>query len=138
ALRGAVATPDVMVRSKVDLPFDPVFVVMIITPLAPLEPYMAVDEASFKMSTDAMSAGFMAWAFRWSVGNPSTTHKGCVPAVIDPNPRMETVPRSPGDADLCAMLIPGISPWIPSSILLIGLREISSAFTDAMEPVTSF
>ena len=33
-------------------------VVISITPLAPLEPYIEVAAASFKMSTDSMSSGF--------------------------------------------------------------------------------
>jgi hypothetical protein len=38
--------------------FFPDFVVIIITPLAPLEPYIAVADASFNTSIDSISFGF--------------------------------------------------------------------------------
>lgn len=44
------------------------------TPLAPLEPYIAVDEASFSTSIDFISAGFMA--LRLPPGKPSITTSG--------------------------------------------------------------
>ena len=51
---------------------------MTMTPLAPRAPYIAVADASFRISIDSMSAGAMAVAIELSVGNPSIIYKGAL------------------------------------------------------------
>ena len=66
------------------------------TPLAPLDPKMAVADASFKTSIDSMSFGF-----RYSIppvvnGIPSTTKRGEFDAVKERTPRILILPTWPG------------------------------------------
>lgn len=63
------------------------------TPLAPLEPYIAVDEASFSTSIDFISAGFMA--LRLPPGKPSITTSGPPSAFMEFTPRTRSVGAAP-------------------------------------------
>ncbi|MNY17560.1 hypothetical protein D3C86_1508820 [compost metagenome] len=67
-----------------------------ITPFAPLAPYIAVADASFKISIDSISAGFIALLFASSNGKPSTTYSGELSCVMDPAPRITILLTSPG------------------------------------------
>ena len=57
------------------LPFSPLLVVTITTPLAPREPYIAVAEASLNTSIVSISLGFKSF-IPSEVGIPSMTYKG--------------------------------------------------------------
>jgi hypothetical protein len=63
-------------------PFLPLLVVIITTPLAPLEPYIAVADASFNISIDSTSSA----GGNVPCGYPSTTYKGSFEALIEEAP----------------------------------------------------
>ena len=63
--------------------FSGVFVVIMITPLAPAAPYTAVEDASFSTSMDAISFGF------------NSSYEPSIPSMINSgslDPLMERVP----------------------------------------------
>ena len=75
---------------------EPRFVVINITPLAPLLPYIAVAAASLRIVVDSISLGFIAFKLPL-YGKPSTTYKGELLPLIDPIlPRTLTVEEVPG------------------------------------------
>jgi hypothetical protein len=78
-----------------DSPFFPDFVVMIMIPFAPLDPYKALAVASFKTLIDSISAGLIALRFP-SKGIPSTTYKGSLDALTEPIPLILIVATAPG------------------------------------------
>ena len=90
----------------------PFLVVIMMTPFAPLLPYMAVDEASFRTSMEAMSSVFIkarelicesmpAIPMPEDVatsprGKPSTTIRGDVEPERDAAPRISILDAAPG------------------------------------------
>src|SRR5690606_6748589 len=112
------------------------FVVIIITPLAPLEPYIAVDEASFNTSIDAISAG--ATSEMEGTGNPSTINKGVLSPVMDPPPRTLIDISASGEPSVALICTPGSFPWIASTADATGAATIASALIEETAPVRSF
>ena len=85
----------------------PDFVLIIITPFAPLLPYTEVAEASFKTDTLAMSLGLILLKLSSSTGTPSRINKGSMLPLIDPTPLKITVLFAPGCPLLVEMFKPG-------------------------------
>src|SRR5690606_7805914 len=101
----------------------PCFVVIKITPFAPLDPYIAVASASFNTSILSISAGLrelnglippgtvsILSIEDDSKGTPSIIYNGDVPAAIEFKPRMLTLTPAPGVPDELSTNIPGIRP----------------------------
>src|SRR3712207_3745041 len=106
--------PPYTLRSSLGVPFLPFFVVMITTPLAPLEPEMAAEVASFCMPMDSRSFGLIkfsgledwvalrATAFPVGLvlapckGTPFTTNKGWLPDLTEEMPLILKVTSPPG------------------------------------------
>ena len=87
----------------------PDLVVMIITPLAPLDPYKEVEEASFKTEIDSTCS----WAilFRFPLkGAPSTITRGEESALIEPTPLILMMGLVPGTPPEVIILTPGMLP----------------------------
>jgi hypothetical protein len=57
---------------------------------------MAVDEASFNISIEAMSLVLKSLSDAFSRGKPSTTINGSFDALIEPTPLIRMVGRLPG------------------------------------------
>src|SRR5690606_40997667 len=105
SLRGIYHTPVVKFSSTEALPSAPRLDGIITTPLAAREPYMAVDAASFNISIDSISPGFMAAngfnpkpsvplrldSDPDSIGIPSTTKSGLFPEFKEELPRTRMV-----------------------------------------------
>ena len=72
-------------KSIEGLATEPRLVLMIMTPLAPRTPYMALAEASFNTENDSISAGSISFKLR---STPSTNTNGELP----PAPKVE-IPR---------------------------------------------
>ena len=89
----------------------PDFVVTIMTPFAPREPYNDVDEASFNTEIDATCS--CAILFKLPLkGAPSTMISGAAEAFIEPTPLILMVGLVPGTPPVFTTLIPGTLPWI--------------------------
>ena len=73
----------------------PFLVVIKITPLPALEPYKEVDAASFNIVIDSISAGLISPMLPLYIV-PSTTYKGALDALTEPNPRIRIEEDSPG------------------------------------------
>ena len=96
------------------------------TPLAPLEPYIAVDEASFSTSIDFISAGFMA--LRLPPGKPS----------MEFTPRTRSVGAAPAAPDEFTILSPAMRPWSKSATWAAGIFfKVSAALMEDIAPVKS-
>ncbi|MNQ84147.1 hypothetical protein D3C85_992670 [compost metagenome] len=73
---------------------------------------MAVADASFRMSIEAISLGgiwFNKSMFPW---RPSTTTKGSLPPIKEDIPRILTLGVEPGSLPVCVMLTPADFPEI--------------------------
>src|SRR5690606_2648212 len=88
-------------------------VVIIITPLAALEPYKPVAAASLSTVRDSMSLGLALPPII-----PSTTYKGDDPAVIELEPLMTTFGESLGLPEGLDTITPGAFPCNKSATLL--------------------
>ena len=64
----------------------PRLVLTMITPFAPLTPYMALAEASFNTENDSISAGSISFMLR---STPSTNTKGWLLPLNDEIPRIQ-------------------------------------------------
>ena len=117
------------------LPSAPRFVVIITTPLAPREPYIAVAEASLSTSKRSTSAMLMAFRPR-SVGTPSITTRGSQ-LLMEPSPRILMFTLSPGfpASTICT---PEIFPCMAEPMLFTELLLMSLLPSEATEPVRSF
>ena len=116
-LRAICETPTFEVTVTFEIPVVPLLVVIRITPFAPLAPYMAVAEASFKTSIVSMSSGLMKFNGLDSepvpakpTGNPSITKSGPVPCRRLPCPRMMIRCPAPGAPLDDVMFTPDIFP----------------------------
>src|SRR6186997_1293063 len=108
-----------------DVPFVgpafPFFVVIMMTPLAALDPYNAVPEAPLRTVTDSMSSGLMSLTllpkskppFKSSVpttplltGTPSTTNRGWFEPLNEEKPRMMIREEAPGDPEADVIFTP--------------------------------
>ena len=78
------------------MPTIPFFVVITMTPFAPLAPYIAVDDASFKMSIDSISEGLRELLLKFSIGKPSITYNGELSCVTELFPLIEIEGAEPG------------------------------------------
>src|SRR5699024_6029185 len=107
-----------------------------ITPLAALAPYIAVEEASFKTETDSISLGLILLISLVII--PSTTYIGELVPLIDCVPLILTEALSPGDPLLPEIFKPGTLPLIASIGLAAGIRSNSLAETVEIAPVRSF
>ena len=106
------------------------------TPLAPLEPYIAVDEASFSTSIDFISAGFMA--LRLPPGKPSITTSGPPSAFMEFTPRTRSVGAAPAAQDEFTILSPAMRPWSKSATWAAGIFfKVSAALMEDIAPVKS-
>ena len=117
------------------LPLCPFLVVIRTTPLAPREPYMAVEAASFKTVTDAISCGFMFESgFSFWAGTPSMTiNADALFPVAELTPRTRIPISTPGWPSAAATCKPGMDPskaletvdtfWIPITFESIWLTE---------------
>ncbi|OLE17477.1 MAG: hypothetical protein AUG88_06845 [Actinobacteria bacterium 13_1_20CM_4_68_12] len=94
-------------------------------------------EASFRMSTDAMSPGLRS--LKLAPITPSTTTRGwLLPcSELPPRTRMR-IESEPGAALVVWTWRPGTSPAIAWSARATGLVSISLLPTEETEPVTSF
>src|SRR5687768_2724993 len=98
---------------------------------------MAADEASFNTSTDSISWGLILLRLKFSMGRPSTTYKGLVPAVMELMPRMRMMGDWPGAPWAWVILTPGNSP-AKACVTLLKERSLNlSKPTEATEPVTA-
>lgn len=114
--------------------FEEFFVVMRITPLAALAPYMAVEEASLRISIFSIS---LALILRISdVIIPSTIYNGSAPPKTEPTPRILTFGVLPG-APLLMIDTPAALPCIACDAVKTGSCEISEDFIFIDEPVIS-
>ena len=68
-------------------------------------PYIAVDDASFSTSIEAISAGFIVLKSP-PPRIPSITYKGSLPALIELPPRMRIVVLAPGEPFADVICIP--------------------------------
>jgi len=83
------------------------------TPAAALEPYIAAEEAPFKMSILWMSSGFNSLMSKSLVmGTLSTTIRGEVAPLKEGTPRISNRAGLPGDPSPAKILSPGICPCI--------------------------
>ena len=134
---------------KVTLSFSvfsplPFLVVIKITPFAPLEPYIAVAEASLRTTKEAISLGLIndsglaAPAIPpLSKGTPSTTIKGSLLALMDVPPLNLMVLPDPGAPSLVFTFSPETLPIINcSGVAIEPLTKFFSPTTTA-EPVRS-
>ena len=115
-------------------PALPRLVVIITTPLAPREPYIAAAEASFNTSNRSTSAMLMAFSPR-SVGTPSMTTSGSQ-LLIEPSPRILMLTLSPG-FPASIICTPEIFPCTAAPMLLTDVLLISLLPSEATEPVRS-
>src|SRR5690606_37484119 len=88
-------TPAVAFTDNVLVPAFPLFVVIMMTPLAPRDPYNAVVEASFSTEMDSISSGLML-GIAPSKGTPSITINAVFDADTEPKPRSLNDGSSPG------------------------------------------
>src|SRR5690606_11286909 len=101
----AVLKPTVEETSIWVFPVFPDFVVMMITPLAALEPYRPVAAASLRTVTDSISFGL---AFPSMI--PSTTYNGLAPALIELDPLMTILDDALGSPDELETITPAAFP----------------------------
>ena len=97
---------------------------------------MAVAEASFNTSIDAISLALISFKEPFIKGNPSTTYNGSFPALIEPLPRILNVGDSPGRL-LVTTETPVTRPCNACIGLLAVTEVISLDLTCITEPVKS-
>ena len=92
---------------------SPRLVLMMMTPLAPRTPYMALAEASFSTENDSISAGSMSFRLR---STPSMSTRGLLPLPKVEIPRIQKLESSyPGSPDGFTAMMP--ASW-PARLLL--------------------
>src|SRR5690606_39255398 len=77
-------------------PATPGLVLLNTTPFAPLDPYMAVAEASFKTSLLSISVLVRMVGLFPKIGKPSTTSRGSLLPWIELDPLIRTFNPAPG------------------------------------------
>ncbi len=104
------------------LPACPRFVVTIITPFAPRVPYMAVAEASFKISIDSISEGFILSSglsdgpvtaptlVPGTIKTPSITYRGSLLPFMEFVPLILIEEGAPGCPELILTTTPAAFP----------------------------
>ena len=122
----------------------PFFVVIRITPLEALDPYIAAAEASFSTENDSMSFGFsrssgldIAPPAPCAIGTPSITISGSFEAFSEAAPRMRMREPEPGPPSPGVTSRPGTFPLSMSCVFTTAPRLRSSAFIAETEPVRS-
>lgn len=124
------------------------------TPLAPRLPYIAVAEASFSTSIEAISSGFIIESEDMPVsypsmpppvevltsksGNPSRTISGAVEPVREFAPRISMLDSEPGFPDEELTIRPATPPAKASSTEKSTRFSKASALIEATAPVMSF
>src|SRR5688500_7493718 len=124
-----------------------------ITPLAPRDPKIAVAEAAFYISMEAMceglilANGLISEVFPkvevatspvfTSICTPSITYKGCVPELKEFAPRMLIFTAAPGSPDEEVICTPATLPCNPSMKEMALDCCSSEDFTVATAPVRS-
>lgn len=127
---------------------------MRMTPLAPRLPYIAVAEASFSTSIEAISSGFIIESEDMPVsypsmpppvevltsksGNPSRTISGAVEPVREFAPRISMLDSEPGFPDEELTIRPATPPAKASSTEKSTRFSKASALIEATAPVMSF
>src|SRR5690606_13903678 len=99
-------------------PLVPDFVVISTTPFAAREPYIAADEASFRICMLVISLGERKRIL--STGTPSTTYKGSLLPLKDVVPRTRIDISDPGAPFGCVTATPASLPWIAWATFVIG------------------
>src|SRR5690606_17738160 len=122
-----------LLNSTIGFPILPFFVVIMITPFAPREPYIAVAEASFRISIDSTSSG----AGGVLPGKPSTTYRGSELALMEVPPRTRTRGARPGSPLILDTDTPGARPCNACAVPANGKALIFSDPTEETEPVKS-
>src|SRR4051812_17420843 len=109
------------------------------TPLEPLVPYMATADASFNISIEAISLGFISLSEPPVLlnGMPSTTTYGPVPALMEFCPRTIDPGTAPGTDDVLVMVTPATAPSKACSTFVTGNSDKRAFGTDATAPVIS-
>src|SRR5687768_17738359 len=99
---------------------------------------MAVEEPSFKISTDATSSWFRSLMFPLK-GIPSTTIRGLLLAPNDLEPLIKILGAAPGLLlpPLRWISIPAPWPWMADARLEDGISLMDCSLMDTIEPVTS-
>src|SRR5690554_1391248 len=110
---------------------------MITTPLAPLDPYIAVAEASFSTSMLSISVLFKTVGLLPKIGKPSTTYSGSLLPCMELAPRIRTFKPAPGAPVVGETCTPAARPDKDWRTLVDGKALISLAPTWATEPVRS-
>ena len=112
---------------------------IMMTPAAALEPYIAAEEAPFKMSILWISSGFNSLMSKSLViGTLSTTIRGEVAPLKEGTPRISNRAGLPGAPSPAKMLRPGICPCIMWATLVAVDSSIMRESKLATEPVRSF
>ena len=111
------------------------FVVIKITPFAPRDPYIAVEEASFSTSILSILLGSISRSEPY--GTPSTNIKGAFDAFKDRFPRMVNEGLAPACPLLTVISIPAIFPCKLSRAFVVGIAVTSSDFILVTDPVKS-
>ena len=123
-------------RCMLSLPSSPfcLFVVISTTPFAPLAPYKAPADASFRTDMDSMSLLLMELRSP-SNGTPSTTIRGEFDAFIEPNPLILSSAPLPGWPPPDVAMTPATCPSIILVMSVVVLLLNRSPFTVSAEPV---
>ena len=91
-----------------------------ITPLEPLEPYIAVADASFNTDIYSISFEFSAAKSAEETGTPSITNSGSLPADIELVPRILILALAPGRPVAAVTCTPAALPCNAWSTLFTG------------------
>src|SRR5690554_3177353 len=116
-------------------PATPRLVEIKITPLDALEPYIACEEASLRISIEETS--FELRSLIWGTIIPSTIYSGDCELLKERLPRTSMSDPPPGAAVFRVTWIPGACPRSISVTFEVGNFSKLSDFTDATEPVKS-
>src|SRR5690606_37874899 len=111
------------------------FVVIRTTPFAALDPYIAAEEASFKIWISAISLGDKNLML--STGTPSTTYKGSLLPLKEVVPRIRIDISPPGVPLGCMTDTPAALPCNAWPTLTLGRCSRSSVETEETAVVTS-
>lgn len=122
-------------RDTLSLPSLPLLVVINTTPFAPLEPYIAVEEASF--STEIFSISDEEMSFKLFTGKPSTMISGEESWLIEVPPRTFRLMVASGEPSVLVTDKPATLPVSASATLATGTFFKSAPFITATEPVRS-
>jgi len=116
------------------VPFSPLRVVIIITPLAPRTPNTAVAEASF--NTEILAISFGSIDRISSTATPSTIINGFVPFVVAAPRRNMVTSSRPGSPEVWIVVNPGSFP--DKAELRLGDEDFIKSFRsmEATEPMT--